>query len=134
MRRGQVIPGNGCVTTALVFGPDAHSLRLAGSMAIATNTFSPMAAGVHSPGASPRGFVGDRGYGVNRMTGRTDPVQFFAGAAAAVNPVRDPRSRRLGAGAGPSGQPGLPSTGADDGGGPISWLGYGQFGSPGMGG
>jgi hypothetical protein len=134
MHRGQIIPSNGQVVTALVFTPDAHSLRLAGSMAIATNTFSPMAAGVHSPGASARGFVGDRGYGVNRMTGRSDPVQFFAGAAAAVRPVGDPRSRRLGVGAMVSGQPGLPSTGEQAGGGPLGWLGYGQFGAPGWGG
>lgn len=136
MRRGQVIPGNGRVEIAIIYGPDAHACRLAGSMAIATNTFSPMAAGVHSPGASARGFVGDAGYGVNRMTGRTDPVQFFAGAAAAVRPVGDPRSRRLGHGAGPSGQPGLPSTGADPnaGVGAAGWLGYGQFGAPGWGG
>lgn len=123
----KVIPGNGRTTVALVFGPDAHSLRLAGSMAIATNTFSPMAAGVHSPGASARGFVGDRGFGVNRMGGRTDPLQFYAGAAAATAPVSDPLSRRLGLGAMTSGQPGLPSTGQDNSGSPLGWLGLGQF-------
>lgn len=110
----KVIPANGRTTIAVVFGPDAHAVRLAGSMALATLPFSPMAVGVHSPGASAKGFVGDRGYGVNRMTGRTDPVQFFAGAAAATRPIQDPKARRLGIGAMPSGQPGLPSTGTDD--------------------
>ncbi|GAA4699787.1 hypothetical protein [Phytohabitans rumicis] len=110
----KVIPGNGRATIALIFGPDAHALRLAGSMALATLPFSPMAVGVHSPGGSNKGFTGDPGYGVNRMGGRTDPMQFFAGAAAATKPVRDPKSRRLGIGAMPSGQPGMPGTGTDD--------------------
>lgn len=109
MRR-RTIPGNGRTTVAVVFGPDRQSIQAA-SLGMATNTFSPMSAGVHSPGASARGFVGDRGYGVNRMTGKSNPVQLFAGLAAAVRPIRDPRSARLGAGAGVSGQPGLPSTG-----------------------
>lgn len=132
MATGRVIPGNGHIVTALVFTPDQHSIRAAG-LGLATNTFSPMSAGRHTSGTS-RGFTGDPGYGVNRMTGRTDPVQFFAGAAAAVRPVGDPRSRRLGIGAGAAGQPGLPSTGAAADGGGLGWLGYGQFGQPGMGG
>lgn len=131
---GRVIPGNGRTTIALVYGPDRQSISLAASMAIANNTFSPMAAGVHSPGASARGFVGDRGYGVNRMTGRTGPQQLLAGAAKAVDPLRDPMSRRLGLGAGVSGQPGLPSTGQDNSGSPLAWLGYGQMSAAGWGG
>lgn len=132
---GRVVPANGQTVTALVFGPDAWSQQLAGSMAIANNTWSPMAAGIHSPGASARGFTMDRGSGVNgnRWAGRTPyPVQQFAGAA--VLTVARPASRRLGAGAGASGQPGLPSTGADNEGlAALAWMGYGQLGRAGMG-
>lgn len=110
MGRHRTIPGNGQTTIAVIFGPDRHALQAA-SLGMVTNTFSPMSAGRHSAGASPRGFVGDRGYGVNRMGGRTGPLQLFAGAAAAVKPIRAPKSSRLGANAGVSGQPGLPSTG-----------------------
>ncbi|HWB38562.1 MAG TPA: hypothetical protein VHA75_21290 [Rugosimonospora sp.] len=106
----RVIPGNARTILALIFPPDAQSTALASSMAIANNTLSPMAAGVHSSGTT-RGFSGLGGFGVNRATGRTDPQQLWAGAAGAVQPVQTPKSRRLGAGAMPSGQPGLPSTG-----------------------
>lgn len=130
----RVIPGNGTVVTAVVYEPDAHGVRVAGSMAVATNPFSPMAVGVYGGRAGAPGFArGAEGYGVNRMTGRTNPLQFFAGAAAAVAPLSDPRSRRLGAGAGPSGQPGLPSTGQDDGAGLAGWWTRGQLGRLGMG-
>lgn len=114
MARRRTIPGNGRTTVAIVFGPDRQSIQAA-SLGMATNTWSPMSSGRHSPGGSAaKGFVGDRGYGVNRMGGRTDPLQVFTGAAAAIRPVRDPRSARLGAGAGVAGQPGLPSTGVSN--------------------
>jgi hypothetical protein len=102
------IPGNTEHSTALVYGPDAQSRQLATAMALATLTFSPMAAGVHSAGASSRGFVGDRGYGVSRFAGRTLPYQRTAQATA---PVARPLGRMLGLGAGVAGQPGYPSTG-----------------------
>jgi len=108
--RRRVIPGTGQTTLALIFGPDRQSVQAA-SLGMATNTFSPMSSGVHSPGGNNRGFTGDRGYGVNRMGGKSGPLQLFYGMAAAVNPVKAPRSARLGAGAMVSGQPGLPNTG-----------------------
>lgn len=117
------VPGNARVTTALVFLPDAWSMQAA-SLGAVTNTYSPAAAGVHSPGAGTRGFVGDRGYGVNRASGAgLEPIQRFAGLAA---PVITPKSQRLGAGAGVAGQPGLPSTGDLSG-------AYGWSLTPGMG-
>ncbi len=128
----RTIPGTGRVVAGLVFEPDRQSVSLAASMAIATNTFSPMAVGRHTSGTD-KGFTGDRGSGVNRMTGRTGPLQFWTGAAQAIKPVETPKSRRLGAGAMPSGQPGLPSTGQDATGvGTLAYLGYGQAQQPGM--
>jgi hypothetical protein len=127
----RVIPGNGRVVAALVFEPDAHSVRLAGSMAVANNTASPMAGGLHS--GRRHNYGGDRGYGVNRQAGRTPPQQFFAGAAAALAPVQDPRSRRLGAGAGVAGQPGLPSTGQEAQPSALAWMSMGQLTQLGMG-
>ncbi len=131
----RTIPDNAHVTTAVVFGPDAHALALAGSMAVATNTFSPMANGVHMPtvdsAPTPRGYTGDRGYGVNRMGGRTDPLQYYS---SAITSIQHPVSHRLGIGAGAAGQPGLPSTGQDGGGlASLAWLGYGQLGQFGLG-
>jgi hypothetical protein len=126
---GRVIRGNGRKVIAWMFGPDAQSRQLATAMAVNTNTASPASVGVHGRtpgmgGASRMGYVGDRGYGVNRFAGRTDPLQFFAGAAAAIKPIADPRSRRLGVGAMTAGQPGLPNTGMDQPGtGSLAWLG-----------
>lgn len=126
----RVVPGNTDVTVAIVSGPDAWSQQIAGSMAIATNTFSPMAHGVHSTGG--QGFTGDRGYGVNRWAGRLPyAVQNFMGP---VDPIRNPRSRRLGIGAGVAGQPGLPNTGSDAGGlAPLAWMGYSSVGRTSLG-
>jgi hypothetical protein len=105
---GRWIRGNARTVSTTVCGPDAQSQQLANAMVLATLPFSPMAAGVHSAGASPRGFVGDAGYGVSRFAGRTLPYQR---TAAAVRPVASPLGRMLGLGAGVSGQPGYPSTG-----------------------
>ena len=127
-RGGRVVRGNGRVVAALVYEPDAWAVQAA-SLGIATGTFSPMSAGVHSPGASARGFVGDRGYGVNRWAGRT-PYQQGAvqDLGAPVQPILTPLSQRLGIGAMPAGQPGFPSTGQDDGGlAALAAMGYGQL-------
>lgn len=123
---GRVIPGNGHVVATVVYEPDAWSVQAA-SLGLATNTFSPMSAGRHSPGASPRGFVGDRGYGVNRWAGRTPYQQGAVQALGApVQPILTPLSQRLGIGAMPAGQPGFPSTGQDDGGlAALAAMGYG---------
>lgn len=133
---GRRIRGNGHAVTVIVYGPDAFSVQAA-SLGMATLTFSPMSAGVHSPGASARGFVGDRGYGVNRWAGRT-PYQQGAiqGLGAPAQPVLTPKSKRLGIGAMPAGQPGYPSTGQDAGGlASLAYLGYGQLnGRTGLGG
>ncbi len=125
---GRVVPGNGRVVAALVFDADAWSVQAA-SLGLATNTFSPMSVGVHSPGASSRGVVGDRGYGVNRWAGRTPYQQGAVQALGApVQPILTPMSQRLGIGAMPAGQPGFPSTGQDDGGlAALQWMGYGQL-------
>jgi hypothetical protein len=89
----RTIPGNARVVTAVYTVPDQFAVQAA-SLGMATNTFSAMSAGIHSPGASARGFVGDRGYGVNRWAGRTDyPLQTFG---QAVVPVAEPAARRLG--------------------------------------
>jgi hypothetical protein len=125
---GRVIRGRYETTTVTRPLPDAQAISVAGSMAVATNTFSPMSAGVHSPGASARGFVGDRGYGVNRFAGRTDPKQAFGPVTA---PVLDPASRAVGIGAGVSGQPGLPNTGTGATPNPLVWMSAFQVG-PGM--
>lgn len=126
---GRRIPGNARVTTALVYDPDPFSVQAA-SLGLVTSTYSPASAGVHSPGAGTRGFVGDPGFGVNRSAGAGGaPMQHFRGAIA---PIALPDSQRLGLGAGVSGQPGLPSTG--DLTGSLGWT-YGLPGiGPGMGG
>lgn len=116
---------------AQINGPDAFATQAA-SLGLATLTYSPMSAGVHSPGASPRGFVGDRGYGVNRWAGRTPyPVQQFQYPPA---PIADPMSQRLGIGAGVAGQPGLPNTGTATGGlSSLALLSFNPLGRPGLG-
>lgn len=125
-----VIPGNAEHVSTIRFGPGAISVAMASSLAIATAPFSPMAAGVHSPSTQARGYSGVPGYGVHRFAGRTGPMQEFYGAVVAVaNPSR--RSRRLGLGAGVSGQPGLPQSGADATG--LAYLGLGQMSQAGMG-
>jgi hypothetical protein len=103
----RTVPGNTRVVTAVVADPDRWAIQAA-SLGLATGTFSPMSAGRHTSGTA-RGYTGDRGFGVNRWSGRTTyPLQAFR---TAVGPVADPRSKRVGAGAMASGQPGLPSTG-----------------------
>jgi hypothetical protein len=123
-RRG-TIPGNGRPVVAWVYGPDVHAYRAA-SLGHYTNTVSPAARGVHAyPDASPSGFTGDPGYGVNRYAGKTQPVQNWYGLVAPLAAAQA-RSKRLGANAGVSGQPGLPSTGNDAGGlSGVSYAGYG---------
>lgn len=122
MARQRVIPNNARVVTGVEFVPDAQSVALASSMAIANNTFSPMAAGIHSHGTA-RGYTGDPGYGVNRFAGETGPLQNFGGAA---RPVAHPDSYRLGMGGS------LPNTGDEAGAG--LYLGWTQMGRMGMGG
>jgi hypothetical protein len=124
---GRRIPGNGHVVTSIWFGPDRQSVSLAGSMAIATNPFSPMAAGVHAPATQARGFSGDPGYGVNRYGNDVGALQSFTGAA---RPIAQPVSMRLGFGAGVSGQPGMPGTGQDGTG--LAGLDLGQLRSVGF--
>lgn len=129
----RTVRGNARKVTAVYTVPDPWSQQIA-SLGVMTNSFSPASAGIHrTGGASPRGFVGDAGYGVNRWAGRTTyPLQHFSGAAA---PVLDPMSQRLGFGAGTGGQPGLPSTGGATGGlSSIAWLSWNPMGRAGMGG
>ena len=132
-----MVPGNARVTTAIYTVPDAWGVQAA-SLGLMTNPFSPGANGVHgptpgSPGSSPRGWMGDRGFGVNRWAGRTSyPLQTFG---QAVVPVAQPSARRLGIGAGTAGQPGLPNTGQQTGGlSSLAWLTYNPLGRTGLGG
>jgi len=129
MRR--VIRPNQEVRTALVALPDAFSIQAA-SLGLATNPYSAMSVGVHAPGSSKKGWMGDPGYGVNRWAGRiSGPMQNWGGAIA---PVTIPSAARVGIGAGVSGQPGLPSTGDTTGAvGSLGWVTLAQM-SPGMGG
>jgi len=70
-----------------------------------------MSRGVKSNGSA--GYTGLPGFGVSRWAGAGDQaVQNIHGLVA---PVADPLSQRLGAGAGVSGQPGLPNTGGQSG-------------------
>jgi hypothetical protein len=125
----RVIAGNARVTTAVYAVPDAFAVQAA-SLGMVTNPFSASSAGVHSPGTSSRGFIGDRGYGENRWAGRTTyPLQTFG---QAVVPVAEPASRRLGVGAMPSGQPGLPGTAGEPG--MASLARMSMLGNPGLGG
>lgn len=128
----RVIRSNVRVTTAVVNDPDQFAIQAA-SLGVMTNTLSPGSVGVHSPGASRVGFVGDRGYGVNRWAGRTTyPLQHYGGATA---PVADPTAQRLGLGAGVAGQPGLPNTGDQTAGlSSIAWLTWSPLGRAGIGG
>jgi hypothetical protein len=128
----RMIKANTRVAVALVADPDPFAIQAA-SLGVMTNPFSPASAGIHSPGASPRGFVGDRGFGVNRWAGRTTyPLQHWAGA---IKPVSDPSAQRLGLGAGVAGQPGLPSTGGLTGGlSSLAWMSWSPLGRAGLGG
>lgn len=130
--RRRTIPANTHVVVGLGTSPDAFSVQAA-SLGMMTNTFAAGSAGRHSPGASPRGFVGDAGFGVNRWAGRTTyPLQTFG---QAITPVSDPLARRLGIGAGAAGQPGLPGTGSQTGGlSSLAWLTYNPLGRTGLGG
>lgn len=130
---GRVIPGNARQTVTVYYVPDQFANQAA-SLGLATNTFSPMSAGRHTRGTS-RGYTGDPGYGVNRWAGAR---AYLAGAQQKINqpiaPIYDPLSQRLGIGAMPSGQPGMPGTGQDAGGlGTLAYLGYGQINRTGMG-
>lgn len=119
----KIVPGNTRTVPALVADPDAWSLQAA-SLGLVTAPFSPAARGTHYGGTS---YTGLAGYGVLRWAGAGNvPVQRFGGPIA---PIAAPDSQRLGFGAGPGGQPGLPSTGDQTGGG--WWL---TAGGPGMGG
>jgi hypothetical protein len=121
MRRGRTIPGNARVTTAIVHVPDAHAVSLAASMAIATNTNSPMSAGINGR------FTGDPGYGVNRWGGRTTSPQAYVGAS--VYPVGRPPTTRVGAGYGAVDGGSYPNTTLDAAGlQALAWMGPNRSG------
>lgn len=102
--RRRMIPGNERTVTATVCVPDQFSVAMNASLAIATNTRSPMSNG----GAGQARHVGVLGYGVNRFAGRTDAKQDFRGAS---RPVLYPSAPTVGVGAGVSGASGMPGTG-----------------------
>lgn len=100
---GRRIPGTARQITAWVNVPDAQSVRMMRSLAIATDTRSPMAGGRDT-------FTGVSGHGVHRFAGRLqDTPQPFIGSP--ISPVSSPTAIRVGAQGGPSSMPGLPSTG-----------------------
>lgn len=125
---GRTIAGNARRVVTIWFDADRQSRSIAGSMAVATNTFSPMAAGVHGPSTQVRGYSGIPGYGVNRFGTDVGVMQGFVGA---IQPIHTPANYRLGIGLGVSGQPGMPQSGQDAGG--LAGLGLGQMTSLGMG-
>lgn len=128
---GRVIPGTGTPAVVVVAGPSRQAISVAGSMATATNTISPMSAGLHGNGQV--GFNGDPGYGVNRFTGRVayEVQRFYSAVRTAAQPV----DLRLGIGAGVAGQPGMPSTGTvNPTDAPLAWMSVGQVTNLGMGG
>lgn len=104
--KGKVMRGRSRMVAVLVNEPDEFSSHTVGGLGVAVNTASPMSRGVDGH------YPGDPGFGVNRGTGLTEPLQGFQGVAAANLTQRD---LMLGAQAGPSSQPGYPSTGSDDG-------------------
>lgn len=70
---GRVIPGNTRRISTIVAVPDRESTSLAGSLAVATNPFSPMSSG------PVRMFAGLAGFGANRMGQDLGPMQAFKG-------------------------------------------------------
>lgn len=110
MKRGRVIPGNLRRVVGLAAVPDRQSIQIA-SLGIATNTNSPMSAGI-----GLRAY-GDSGYGVNRAAGDYGPRQAFTGIPS---PIAYPGKYNVGMQAGPSDQPGYPSTGQTTG--STGWL------------
>lgn len=127
----RTVRGNARKTAAVYAVPDRFGVQAA-SLGAMTNTFSPGSAGMHSPAATARGYTGLAGHGVNQWSGDGPPLQSFGSPPA---PVLDPLSKRVGFGAGPSGQPGMPSTGAATGGlSSLAWLSYNPNGRTGLGG
>lgn len=105
----KTIPGNAERLSGAKFGAQPLSVQLATTMALANNTFSPMANGVHDPAhTQARGYAMVRGYGVHRMGWDLGPIQNFYGAVARI---ADPTTQRLGMNQGVAGQPGLPQAG-----------------------
>lgn len=117
---GRVVKSRDVIVTALRGMPDAFAVQ-AQSLGAMVNTFSPGARGRHNGSAGA--FTGDRGFGVNRWAGafpyQSGPVQQYG---AAIAPVLSPPSARVGFGAMPSGQPGMPSSGQQAGDNAVAWL------------
>jgi len=100
-------------TTFMLQTPDPFAVQLAGSMAIATNTGSPMA---HNHNR----YVGDPGFAVHRFAGKLGhAVQNFGGNIA---PIQYPGAIRVGMQSGPSSQPAFPGTGNEAGSGSLAMM------------
>lgn len=117
---GRLIKSRDAIVTALRGQPSAMSVQIQ-SLGAIINTFSPGARGRHNDG--PGGFRGDPGFGVNRWAGawpfQSGPVQPYGKFST---PALDPISARVGLGAMPSGQPGLPQSGQTSGDSAVRWL------------
>jgi hypothetical protein len=116
---------------ALVNGPSPQAVALASSMAIATNTSSPMArGGGPEPGGST--FAGLPGVGVHRFTGWVYPPTGDP-SVRAVTPVAIPVDVKYGFGGGPSQPPAYPSTGHQADFGALAAMDLGKLNHVGMG-
>ena len=111
-------------------GPSKQSIGQMVTLAIATNTSSPMARGF-------RVWSQDAGDPTRRMTGRMDPAKVAGlndvsgvdSAVEAIRPVLHPTAIRVNFQGGPSQQPAYPGTGqAVSFGQPLAWMSMGQVG------
>jgi hypothetical protein len=112
---GRTIRGRWHPQVTIVNDPDAFALQ-AQSLGIATLSQSPM-----SMGTGDRGYIGDRGYGLNgnQFTGDTLP---HLPIQAPAQPVLTPSQTNVGIGAMVSGQPGLPNSGSETPASALSWM------------
>lgn len=128
--KGPGVGENTAIQSVQTNGPSAQSVGQMVTLAVATNTASPMARGF-------RVWSQDAGDPTRRMTGRMDPakvsglndVSGINSAVNAIRPVLHPNGVRVGFQGGPSQQPAYPGTGqAVAFGSPLAWMSVGQVG------
>lgn len=130
--KGRASGMNTRVQPVLANGPSAQSIAQMQTLALATNTASPMARGMRI-WAEPQD-----GYNNTRLTGRLDPryvegvnsVSGVDNAVLAIRPVLHPVSVRINFQSGASQQPAYPGTGqATNFGSDLAWMSLGQMGT-----